>query len=239
MVFSSEGTNRAFKMTDLLRENDGIMKEYLFAFLFAILCITGCGGDKGHEDDNSSDGGSNINGKDADGGSISNGGDAVAGGNDAGSGVPGDPDPRYYEERVVNYLTNCVRAEPSFFNEHWASRDTVAPSPSYPLHHHDELHGAARFHAEHIYHDCTLCQDHSSCCELGLVDGQVECVGPLGGCGGTSWIDRIRFWYDHPSGENAASGQLSPEMAIYLWVISLGHYNNMNGSLHTLLGVGY
>ena len=203
------------------------MKKYLFAFLFALSCITGCGGDKVYEDDDSGDGGS-----------VSNGGDALAGEDDGGSGIPGDPDPRYYEERVVLYLTNCVRSDPSFFNDHWTFRDSGAPSPSRPLHHHDGLHGAARFQAEHIDHDCTLCQDHSSCCELGLVDGQVECVGPLGGCGGTGWRDRVKFWYEHPSSENAASGQGSPEMAIYSWVNSLGHFNNLNGSSHTLLGVG-
>lgn len=141
-----------------------------------------------------------------------------------------------YEERVVLFLTNRVRAAPGFFNAEWALR-TGAPSPSPPLHGDDPLHEAARFQAEHIDSECSLCMNHASCCVLGRVGAEVQCTEPAPACGGTGPRERVSLWSPHYSGENAAQGSRTPEDTVLAWILSSGHFANMNGA-HTLLGVG-
>jgi len=154
---------------------------------------------------------------------------------DGGGTTP--PDGWTYDERVVLYLTNRVRTDPEYFNTQWAARDTSAPAPSPPLHDDDPLQQAARFQAEHIDADCSLCTNHASCCVLGRVDGAVQCIEPAESCGGTGPGARVALWSPHYTTENGAQGTRTPENTVMAWINSGVHFRSMNGS-HRLLGVG-
>ncbi|MBW2464762.1 MAG: hypothetical protein JRH11_24145 [Deltaproteobacteria bacterium] len=142
-----------------------------------------------------------------------------------------------YDERVVLYLTNRVRTDPAFFNLQWGGRDTTAPAPSPPMGDDDPLQQAARFQAEHIDTECSLCENHASCCVLGHVEGAVQCVEPAESCGGTGPRARVTLWSPHYTTENGAQGTRTPENSVMAWISSGGHFSSMNGN-HRLLGVG-
>ncbi|MFU8805702.1 MAG: CAP domain-containing protein [Bradymonadaceae bacterium] len=135
-------------------------------------------------------------------------------------------------ERVVLYLTNRARSEPDAFNP-----DIPYP-PTHPLRFDTNLSKAARWQAQHIIDDGCWCADHSSCCEIGSDGSDVFCIGASTTCGVTSVGDRVRFWSNQYSGENAAQGYPTPAAALDGWISSPGHWENINSGHHTLLGPG-
>lgn len=137
-----------------------------------------------------------------------------------------------YQERVLLYLTNRLRTEPTAFNE----QEPYEPSP--PLRWDYALNQAARFHAEHIIEDSCWCEDHSSCCTLEQSGGEVSCATSSSTCGGTSAGQRVAFWSPNYTGENMAQGQMTPAAAIESWTFSSGHWANINTASHSLLGPG-
>ncbi|MCA9642291.1 MAG: CAP domain-containing protein, partial [Myxococcales bacterium] len=146
------------------------------------------------------------------------------------AGVPQDGYPNHVE-RVVLYLTNRARTEPSRFNELGA----YAPRP--PLRYDRKLSEAGRFHARHIVEASCWCADHSSCCALEGQGDDVACASAPGACGGEDAASRVQRWTTSYSGENMAKGYPTPEAAVEGWIGSPGHWENINAS-HTLLGVG-
>ncbi|MFW5966840.1 MAG: CAP domain-containing protein [Persicimonas sp.] len=146
-------------------------------------------------------------------------------------GEPEDGFPSY-EERAVLYLTNRARTEPDAFNED----DSYEPSS--PLRYDHDLARAARWQAEHIIEQDCWCEDHSSCCEMEADDdGGGQCAGSADACGATTAEERVGYWSNDYSGENAAMGQQSAEEAIDGWINSPGHWQNINGG-HGELGPG-
>ncbi len=137
-----------------------------------------------------------------------------------------------YDERVLLYLTNRLRTEPSAFN----------PEPPYPptppLRYDVSLGHAARFHATHIQEADCWCEDHSSCCELEAITDGAQCAGAVTGCGATDAATRVQMFSPAYSGENMARGQMSPAAAIEGWTFSPGHWANINNGGHRLLGTG-
>lgn len=146
----------------------------------------------------------------------------------------GEPDDGYpsYEERAVLYLTNRARTEPDAFNED----DPYDPRP--PLAYDHDLARAARWQAEHIIERDCWCSDHSSCCEMEAADEGGRCAGPSDSCGATAPDERVGYWSNDYSGENAAQGQQSAEQVLESWINSPGHWQNINGA-HTQLGPGH
>jgi len=136
-------------------------------------------------------------------------------------------------ERRILYLTNRARTEPGAFNP----SDVYPPSP--PLRWDLSLSEAARFHARHIAEEGCWCEDHSSCCELAMVDGEVQCTGPSTGCGTTSSEERVALFSSAYRGENMAQGYPTASAAIEGWTQSPGHWANMNSPSSTLLGPGH
>lgn len=161
-------------------------------------------------------------------------GDVVPPANHVRTAALGEPVGEYpsYDERVLLYLTNRLRAQPDAFNP-----DSPYP-PTPPLRYDVELGHAARFHAKHIQEADCFCEDHSSCCQLQPTLDGAECAGPIMGCGGTAASDRVRMFSSAYSGENMARGQMSPEQAIDDWTSSPGHWANINSATHQLLGPG-
>lgn len=148
----------------------------------------------------------------------------------AGEPVHGYPN---YEERVLLYLTNRTRSEPSAF------RQDITYPPSGPLRYDVQLSKAARWFAEHfIKNSACWCEDHSSCCEMGGTGDAIQCAGPVTGCGVTSAASRVGEWSSKYAGENMAKGQRTPLEAIEGWISSDGHWQNMNEPSFTLLGPG-
>ncbi len=140
-----------------------------------------------------------------------------------------------YEERMVLYLTNRARTEPSKFND-----DPALPQylPTPPLRYDLKLSEAARFHARAIDVDGCWCEDHSSCCPLESDGaGGARCAGATTTCGVTDASTRVTLFSSAYSAENMAMGQRSGAEAVDGWIHSPGHWANINGD-HTLLGVG-
>ncbi|MBA2665369.1 MAG: CAP domain-containing protein [Bradymonadaceae bacterium] len=137
-----------------------------------------------------------------------------------------------YAERVVLYLTNRARSEPSAFNP----EPTYLPTP--PLRFDTQLAKASRWQAQHIIQGPCWCEDHSSCCEIGRVGDEMQCMGAVTGCSATSVGARVAFWSTQYSGENAAMGYPTPHAVLDGWIFSPGHWANINESSHTLLGPG-
>jgi hypothetical protein len=152
-------------------------------------------------------------------------------------GVPQNGYPSH-DERVVLFFTNRMRADPQAF-ETWISR-TSDKKPVPPVSFGLDVAQAARWQAIHQDKDgCPLCKDHSSCCTLAKVNGQVKCTDAVGGCGGTAWNTRIRLFSSRGGlAENAAAGPRSAERAMFAWLASGGHWNNINKSGHVVLGPG-
>ncbi|MEZ4461213.1 MAG: CAP domain-containing protein [bacterium] len=146
----------------------------------------------------------------------------------------GEPQGDYpsYDERVLLYLTNRLRAEPDAFNP-----DSPYP-PTPPLRYDLALNHAARFHAKHIQEADCWCEDHSSCCALEAIDDGAQCGGAVTGCGATDAASRVQMFSPAYSGENMARGQVSPAQAIDGWTFSPGHWANINTGSHRLLGPG-
>ncbi|WP_168210823.1 CAP domain-containing protein [Persicimonas caeni] len=147
-------------------------------------------------------------------------------------GLPRDGYPSY-SERVVLYLTNRARTEPTAFNPD----EPYDPTP--PLAFDLNLSKAARFHAQHIIDQNCWCEDHSSCCDMEAAgDEGGQCAGPSGACGATTSSERVGYWSSVYSGENAAKGYPSGQGAVDGWIHSSGHWANINNGGHTLLGPG-
>ncbi len=137
-----------------------------------------------------------------------------------------------YDERVLLYLTNRLRTEPTAFNPD----EPYEPSP--PLKWDYALNQAARFHAQHIIEASCWCEDHSSCCTLTDSGGEVACATSASTCGGTSADERVSYWSPNYAGENMARGQMTPQAAIDGWTFSSGHWQNINRGGNSLLGAG-
>lgn len=145
----------------------------------------------------------------------------------------GEPKGDYpsYEERVMLYLTNRARAEPTKYNE----KEPYPPTP--PVRWDLKLSEAARFHAEHIINASCWCDDHSSCCQLESTSGGAQCAGSSSSCGVTDASTRVLMFSPNYSAENMARGQRSGAEAVDGWINSSGHWKNINGN-HSMLGVG-
>lgn len=147
---------------------------------------------------------------------------------------PGVPEGGYpsHGERVVLYLTNRARAEPSAYED----VQTYEPTP--PIRWDLALSKAARWEARHVVEADCWCKDHSSCCRLERTASGVQCVDEPASCGATGSDERVALWSSNYNGENAARGYGSPAEAFDGWVHSSGHWRNINEPSHTLLGPG-
>jgi hypothetical protein len=137
-----------------------------------------------------------------------------------------------HQERVVLYLTNRARSQPEKYNP--GSPYPVQP----PLRYNRELSEAGRFHAQQIIEADCWCEDHSSCCEVGMQGGDLACTTASSGCGVMSAEARVTQWSAAYSGENMARGYPTGAAAIDGWISSPGHWKNINSAAHTMLGVG-
>jgi len=154
-------------------------------------------------------------------------------------GVPEDGYPNT-EEGTILFFTNRMRTDPRTFDTTFGYRPESTKVPVPPVSYALDLNKAARWQARHLAEDgCPLCDDHSSCCPLGIVDGEVQCTAPVTTCGVTAWRTRIGLFSSRGGiSENAASGTRSAEQAMWAWLNSGGHWDNLTRAAHLVLGPG-